>query len=313
VLNTALRTLLSAVLAPLLRIAGSWPPTPLAEPGPTGVRIDERGVLGNYYPAIGGARSAGILLVGGSDGGISRFTALDAAALQEADFAVLALSYFRGPGQSTALSEIPLETFDRALDWLRARPDVDAARLGIVGFSKGAEAALLTASRRHDVGAVVAGAPTSVIWPGFDWAKMGAVATSSWSVGGRPLPCLPYGRFSLRGGMRSLFETGLRQRDSHPESIIPVERIRAPVLLVCGGADQVWPSCEMAKQIQARLAANQAREASLLEYPNADHGAFGSPSAEARRFGRGPEPAASRTAREDSWPKVVRFLEDHLK
>jgi dienelactone hydrolase len=309
----ALFSILSFVFHHALGQVPTTLPTQLAAPGPTGARVNSGGILGNLYPAQGDGQHAAILLVGGSDGGISHLTNLDAIALQSSGFTVLALSYFRGPGQPEALFEIPLETFDRALDWLRAHASVDPAKLGMVGFSKGAEATLLMASRRSDIRAVVAGSPSSVVWPGINWARWGAVAQSSWSVAGRPLQPLPYGKFSITGGMRSIFEAGLKQLELHPESVIPVERIGVPVMLVCGGADQVWPSCEMARQIQARVATGQGPAVSLLEYPQADHGAFGSPALEPRRFGPGAESDASRQAREDSWPLVVRFLKETLR
>ena len=57
---------------------------------------------------------------------------------------------------------MPLELFDRALGWLKAQEEVDGARLAIVGGSKGAEAALIVASRHPELRAVVAGMPSSV-------------------------------------------------------------------------------------------------------------------------------------------------------
>ena len=51
------------------------------------------------------------------------------------------------PGKPAKLKNIPLEDFARGLDWLKKQPGVDASRLGIVGYSKGAEAGLLVATR----------------------------------------------------------------------------------------------------------------------------------------------------------------------
>ncbi|MFM7377128.1 MAG: acyl-CoA thioester hydrolase/BAAT C-terminal domain-containing protein [Erythrobacter sp.] len=97
-----------------------------------------------------------------------------ALALQQEGFSVFHLAYFGAPGQTDTLERIPLELFDKGLDWLKARPEVVTGRVAVMGASKGAEAALLIASRRHDVAAVVAGMPTSVAWNGVNWANGGA-------------------------------------------------------------------------------------------------------------------------------------------
>jgi dipeptidyl aminopeptidase/acylaminoacyl peptidase len=49
----------------------------------------------------------------------------------------------------------------KALDWLGARPDVDAQRIYLVGYSQGAQIALLTAARTDRVRAVAAFAPVT--------------------------------------------------------------------------------------------------------------------------------------------------------
>ena len=47
------------------------------------------------------------------------------------------------------------EDLERAVDCLRSRPEVDVRRIGVIGHSVGAGAALLLASRRSDLTAVV--------------------------------------------------------------------------------------------------------------------------------------------------------------
>src|SRR5205807_1722624 len=137
----------------------------------------------------------------------------------------------------------------RALDWLAARPEVDPKRIAVDGGSKGAEAALVFASRDPRVRAVVVGMPSSVVWPGIDYTP---TPPSSWTWQGRDLPDLPYA-FAKPFTIFSFYDAGLAALDKHPEAIIPVERIAGPVMLVCGGSDTLWPSCRMADQIEARL------------------------------------------------------------
>jgi pimeloyl-ACP methyl ester carboxylesterase len=57
-----------------------------------------------------------------------------------------------------------------------------------------------------------------------------------------------------------------------PAAVIPVEQIKAPILLACGGQDLTWHSCGFSHAIVDRLAAhNAAAPRSLYAYPQAGH------------------------------------------
>ena len=75
--------------------------------------------------------------------------------LQDAGFSVLHLAYHNAPGKPAKLVNVPLEDFYRGLDWLKRQPGIDADRIGIVGYSKGAEAGLLVATRYPGIRAAV--------------------------------------------------------------------------------------------------------------------------------------------------------------
>ncbi len=287
------------------------PPVEMVDPAPVGRRVNDAGVLGNYYPAPGGAHP-GVLLLGGSEGALGTSTTRIAKALRAEGFSVLHVAYFRAPGQSPRLALIPLETFDRALAWLSKQPGVDPSRLAVVGGSKGAEAALLVATRHPELRAVVAGMPSSVVWPGVDW-EAGIVTDSSWSSGGRPLPALPYGGPSFSGGRRGIYDRGLATLPEHPAARIPIETSPAAVLLVCGEADSLWPSCPMARQLKSSAPAR----VSILAYADAGHAVFGPPMATndpryARMAGFGGSNEGNAAARRDGWPKVLAFLHAQL-
>jgi len=157
------------------------------------------GLVANLYaPANGGRRLPGIIVLGGSEGGMGEGSAIEAALLAEHGFAAMHLGYFDVPGRSKVLEGLPLEYFKTAIDWLRAQGNVDRDKIAVVGGSKGAEAALLIASLYPQIKAVVAGAPSSVVWPGIRGTRNG----SSWTLAGADLPALPYGR---EGGFTSVF------------------------------------------------------------------------------------------------------------
>lgn len=174
------------------------PEIEVLDPGPTGQRIDQDELFGNFYPAAGNtgisqdAPRPAVLLLGGSEGGLGSGAKQMALSLQEEGFTVLHLAYFGAPEQPDALERIPLELFDQALEWLKEQPGVDPERLAVVGASKGAEAALLVATRRSDLSAVVAGMPTNVAWNGIDWARNGQSPYSSWTASGEEVPTMPF-------------------------------------------------------------------------------------------------------------------------
>jgi uncharacterized protein len=291
----------------------SRPPVLDVPPGDTGRRITENGLVANYFPAR--QRGAALLTLSGSVGGLSMNDT--AIALQAERFTVLHLSYFRGPGQNQNAELIPLEYFATALAWLQRQPEVDPARVGILGVSKGAEAALVVAARHPELKAIVAAQPSSVVWPGIIGDSRTGPISSSWSEQGKPVPHLPHVPYdaSKGGTLADNFAASLKAVESHPESVIPVERIAAPILLVCGEADRIWPSCPMARQIQNRLRARGRPVATLLAYDDAGHLAFGLPLPpdDPRVTTSGGTDRGNRAARSDSWNKTIVFLKAHLQ
>lgn len=287
------------------------PPVLDATPGDTGRRMTENGLLANYFPAR--QKGPALLTLTGSAGGLTMNEV--AIALQSEGFSVLHLSYFRGPGQNPNAELIPLEYFATALTWLRRQPEVDPARLGIVGVSKGAEAALVVAVRHPEVKAVVAALPSSVVWPGIIREERAGTISSSWSEQGQPVPHLPHRPFdaSLGGTMADNYAASLKALSAHPEAVIPVERITGSIFLMCAEQDRVWPSCPMARQIQERLRAS-GRDAALLAYPDAGHASFGLPVSadDPRLTASGGTVQGNQTARADSWKKAITFLKEVL-
>jgi hypothetical protein len=206
----------------------------------------------------------------------------------------------------------------RAITYLARRPEVDSTRIAILGTSKGAEAALLVAARDPRVRAVVAYAPSSVAWS----CICSTPAHASWSVGGAAVTSIPPGRdpgvVAASGEpQRPAVHYRYRLRDPvvAERAAIPVERINGPIMLVAGGADELWPSAEMARQIRERRAraAHRAGDTTLV-YPDAGHriGKSYLPAGSTRvaggRLETGGTPRANAAAQADAWPRVLRFL-----
>jgi len=294
------------------------PEVVVADPSPEGRRVTENGLLANYYPPQGEGKHPGVLMLGGSEGGLGPGVGRMAKALQAKGLAVLHVSYFAAPGQPAKLELVPLETFDRALDWLKAQAEVDAGRLAIVGGSKGAEAALIVATRHPDLRAVVAAMPSSVAWQGIDWNIMNMIFNppgGSWSLEGKPIPFLPYAQPKQYGGpVADIYAASLAELSKHQDAIIPVEKTRAPVLLICGKMDTLWPACPMADQVKARAEANGGPPVTILAYDNAGHAVMGLPVEKSNKnYDRldslGGTDDGNNAARADGWPKILVHLE----
>lgn len=282
-------------------------------PLPGGKKLVEPGVFGNFYAASSEPTGA-VLVIGGSDGGVSATADNMAKALADEGFDALAISYWGAPGQSLEMKQLPLEDFEPAIEFLKKRPGAQG-RVALLGYSKGAEAALLLGTFRDDVGAIVAGAPTNVSWQSMDLLGMLFGASSTFSSRGDSLPFLPYSNVDFSAGptVFEIHNNSLRELGKHPDARIAVERIKSPVLLLCGGKDVIWPACDMASDIVAQAKTKGSAAPQLLAFPAAGHGVLGPPA----RDGLRKDPLVTkltRTSREDeaarsaAWPKVIEFL-----
>ncbi len=225
------------------------------------------------------------MVLGGSGGGIG-WSGEVAAQLAVEGYAALALAYFRWPGLPRHLAGIRLEYFADALRWMQVEFIGAARPVTLVGASRGAELALLAASTFSEVGAVIAVAPSSVLW-GPDWS-LGTRSRAAWTYHGQALPrmtppalwrrptaalraMVSWVRGTPWRGTPAILDV-LRDASAVARAAIPVEKIRGPVLLVSGVDDQLWPSAAMGEAIRLRLeAAGHPFEVRHLSYAGAGH------------------------------------------
>ena len=227
----------------------------LARPGVTTRMLSRRrdGLVGRFATTEGTSSRPAVLVLGGSEGGLSRNPTAELLASHGYD--TLQLAYFGERGLPAELERIPLEYFVRALHWLAARPGVDPQRLFVLGASRGAELALILGSRFPAlVHGVAAYAPSSYVVPALDGV------TPAWTQRGVPLRYV-----ALSGGWADPMSAEGRA------AAIPVERIRGPVLLVGGDDDLVWPSGDFVRAIADRLRARGTRNFASVVGAHAGH------------------------------------------
>ena len=227
--------------------------------------IKDYGLVADFFYDRQPDRRKVIIMLGGSEGGKTfsnpMWKQMVVSRLVRRGYNVLSLAYFNAPGLPKSLENIPLEYFERALKWLATQKEVSVNNYALIGASKGAELALLIASRYQQIKTVIAISPSSVIWQGIplNRFKIGNNAKSSWSIEGNGLPYIPSSLsnrnwFSiLTLNLRRTAEKDLSNHQTHQDAIIPVENISGNILLISATKDRIWPSTMMAQQIITRI------------------------------------------------------------
>src|SRR5262249_30069345 len=124
------------------------PPPPAVGPPPARVAATCAPVtepfVGTLCTPEGRARHPAIVVLGGWPGGDPmRDTARE---LGEHGYVAASVVYFGEGAAQEHLIDIPVELAGRAIAAVRARDDVDAGRIAVMGMSKGGEYALLVAA-----------------------------------------------------------------------------------------------------------------------------------------------------------------------
>ncbi len=300
------RIALAALWAAVLATSFAAAQAPAA---PVQLTVAQTGIAAYYYTPPEGSTGAAVVMLNGSDGGYpSRAAAADLAA---AGHPVLALAYFRGYGPPIEglpdnLANIDVAYIGRGVDWLSSH--VGTSRpLVVMGLSRGAELALLTATIRPRITGVVAFSPSSVRWSA---ANDPSGLAPAWVRAGRAFPYAARPARSNADFGRLLANPAIVRR-----ATIPVERIKGHILLVSSRSDNIWPSAYMADRIEARLRRARFRHpVTNLQFDDASHLLMG-PGPGVVNFAQGNSriwfggsEEGTRTARDAAWAEVKRFL-----
>ncbi|ANN72066.1 acyl-CoA thioesterase/bile acid-CoA:amino acid N-acyltransferase family protein [Bordetella bronchialis] len=299
--------------------------------GVTRQEVDEDGLVGTVFRPAGGGPRPVIMVLNGSGGGIPR----QRAALYAAHgYTAFALGYFKAPGLPAHISRTPLEYFQRALHWTRARLDPARGFVAVTGQSRGGELTLLLASRFPElVNAAIAYVPSAVVHGTLRAGAPGEAPDSpTWTWQGAPLrnvwqdnPQADWAAFNqIRDDGQPVrqapaFHTPLRDPASVAAARIAVEDIRGPVMLVSGTDDGFWPSTLFSEQIAATLSRHGHRwPVEHVCGQGAGH-AIGLPNVPTTLIAKphpvagvvltgGGTPEANARANRQSWDAVQRFL-----
>jgi pimeloyl-ACP methyl ester carboxylesterase len=189
-----------------------------------------KSLFGWFIPANRPGRVPAAVALHGWGGNAENLLAL-ARPLHEAGFALLLIdARCHGRSDEDSFASMPrfAEDLGHAIDWLKCRDDIDQQAIAAIGHSVGAGAALLSASRRNDIAAVVSiGAFTHPVAMMRRW------------FAGKEIPYRPFGWLMLR-----YVEWVIGHRFDDIAPVNTIRQVRCPVLLVHGAEDTTVPVSE---------------------------------------------------------------------
>lgn len=221
-----------------------------------------------------------IVTFGGSDGTPSYQIA---ELLAQAGYEVLALFYYGLPNQRPALTEVPLDFYQEAEEYIGEHIS-GPEPITVYGLSKGAELALNLVTRYDSIDHAVLIAPGSYNFLGLDYQDYQNIK-SSWTWRGESLPYLNASQGDFSGFIQLMFnlatkgpltfrpsyEQAVSQADNLEAARIKVENTKAKLLIIAGDDDLMWQSAKMAEEIQAARPENTE----VIIYKEAGHLLFG--------------------------------------
>ncbi len=278
-------------------------------------------IVANFYKHKTNNQRPTIILLAGSGG---NFQHQKSAYIASKGYNVLDLKYFGAKNLPEQLEDIPLEYLHNTINWLKIQPKVDSSKIALIGRSKGAEYALLYASKYNDINALVSEVGSSVTWSSKRYFK------SSWKYEDISIP---RARGGLTEAIRYLKSSKGKAQSQLPymlsafknikrieESVIKVENIKCPILLLSGEDDLQWPSKMMSNQIKVRAEQYKFKyEINHYSYENAGHQFDELPFipqidfSNIRTWKSGGNFQGNALASIDSWNRIFVFLNKQLE
>lgn len=280
----------------------------------------DQGILQGYSLRKKQGMSAGTVIVfGGSEGGCNYQKAEE---LAKQGFEVLALFFFGKPNLPRELKQVPIEIFEAAYTYVK-KNFTNTNEITVLGESKGAELALLLGSEYSEqIDKIIGIVPSSHVFYGLGTMDSEA---SSWTKNGQEIPYLSLERVKKRWSLatiqaflhylfrtlrkkpvsfRKIYELCIKLDENSEEARIKIEDFTGQLLLFAGGDDQLWPSNQMVKEIQAHRTVENTE---AIVFPGVGHSIGGAIQTDQLILG-GTE-ALNRAAYELMMERIITFCQ----
>nr|XP_020512032.1 bile acid-CoA:amino acid N-acyltransferase-like [Labrus bergylta] len=278
-------------------------------PGVQRIEIKEKGVRGTFFIPPGPGPFPGLLDMWGGGGGLLEYRS---ALLASHGYASLALEYF-SPGELQS-ADLQMQYFETAFNIIKDHPQVIPDKVGILGLSLGTILAFYLA------------AESTKIKPRCCVCISGHHLASNRLMIDGSLPNDPKKTRFDENNYR-IWRDVVLPVPSDPSQKIDMRKIKCPMLLVNGDDDQNSPTVEAAEDIANMMrSGGNLHLLSTLTYPNTGHlieppysphfraTNFIIPTATKEKvivlWGGQSKPHSD--AQEDSWRKILSFLQHHL-
>ena len=201
-----------------------------------------------------------IVGLGGSEGGnawASTYWQKTREEFLAKGYAFLAIGYFGCKGTPQILDKIAIDEVYQAIAQAKTKSKINAAKIAVLGGSRGADLALLLGSYYKDISAVVGMSSSHAVFPGHTQE----FSTSCWTFNGKELPFVPVNEaavpFLMKRDLRGAFEAMLKDTAAEQKALIKVENINGPILLLSATKDEIIPAVAMGHKMIERLKKNQ--------------------------------------------------------
>ncbi|ORX86321.1 alpha/beta-hydrolase [Anaeromyces robustus] len=224
-----------------------------------------------------------LVLCTGSDGE-GAFSSEIVKVLNENGITILIIGFHDVPGTPEGIIEVPLEYSEKAAQYLNS---IGYKKLGFFSCSMGSIFALLSVSYFPELfNLVIISSPLNYVYQAVNPNKRRIIeGKSSYTYRGKPIPYEPNTRkmsfrnFMIdsikRGDMSNAYLYEELVTTAKEENLVPVEKMKAHVLIFSGKMDIYWPSEKSSEMIMNRLKKyNYSYPYEHISYDHAGHFLF---------------------------------------
>lgn len=244
--------------------------------------VKEYGFCGHLAEPDEGANKAVIVIMGGEKGLLPG--RMIAERFADYGFMGLAVSLFGAEGLPDSPDQVPLELLENAVKFLKEVKKVSS--VSAYGQSMGSIFAVLTAYYVGGMDNVILTAPTHVPFEGTraDKKTMTGHSVATWRGTDVPFVKADFSRvkpskylshpaaFHKVTGMWTAFYDAYQDTQAVQKARLPIEKTGARILLIAGGADEMWPAEISARFLEAELKqAGYEPDYKVIIYPKVSH------------------------------------------